>query len=73
LILDAGKRLGSEALRLLLGHVASPPVGEGIAVAWWRDRQKVAVDGFVLDAPDLIPVAVRGRPDAAGWCSPIYV
>jgi hypothetical protein len=56
-ISEAKERLGSEPLRLLFEHAAVPlagegMAGEGMAGAWWRGRRKVAVDGFVLDAPD---------------------
>lgn len=53
-ITQARQRLGAEPLRALFERVAVPMAGRGTKGAWLRGRRQMAIDGFVLDAPDTV-------------------
>lgn len=51
-ITQARERLGEEPMRAMFERVARPVSGLGTKGAWLRERRLMAVDGFMLDAPD---------------------
>jgi hypothetical protein len=51
-ISQARRRLGAEPLRVLFERVARPCARPGSRGGWLRSWRLMAIDGFVLDAPD---------------------